>query len=380
MSEAVELTRELLRLRTINPPGDEGRCIEPLAARLEAAGFRCRRFDLAPGRPNLVARYDGAGGRPAVAFTGHLDTVPLGDAAWSRDPFAGEVLDGRIYGRGASDMKSGVAAIVVAACRHAASGSAGPVEIVLTSAEETGLEGAALLAGIEGSLGHAGALVVAEPTGNLPAFGNRGTVWLEITFEGRTAHASAPEHGINALLMAAEAAVKLAAHDLGGARHPVLGRPTVTVSRIQAGSNFNSVPDRAVLGLDLRPLPDAAIDAVIADLAGLAGPAATVREVVRCPGLWTDPGDPWLAGALDLVAGITGTTACQGAVPFNTDAAYLTPAYGEVPTLILGPGELAQAHQTDECCEIAKIDRAVEIYQELMRRGRPEGLPRQSVR
>ena len=264
-------------------------------------------------------------------------------------------------------MKSGVAAIVLAACRHAAADGAGPVEIVLTSAEETGLEGARQLADIPGSLGQAAALVVAEPTGNLPAFGNRGTVWLEITFEGRTAHASAAEHGINALLMAAEAAVELAAHDLGGAQHPVLGRPTVTVSRIQAGSNFNSVPDRAVLGLDLRPLPDAAIDAVIADLAGLAGPAATVREVVRCPGLWTDPGDPWLAGALDLVAGITGTTACQGAVPFNTDAAYLTPAYGEVPTLILGPGELAQAHQTDEWCEIAKIDRAVEIYLGLMR-------------
>ena len=89
MSEALELTRELLQLRTINPPGDEGRCIEPLATRLEAAGFRCRRFDLAPGRPNLVARYDGAGARPAIAFTGHLDTVPVGDAPWTRDPFAG---------------------------------------------------------------------------------------------------------------------------------------------------------------------------------------------------------------------------------------------------------------------------------------------------
>jgi succinyl-diaminopimelate desuccinylase len=295
----------------------------------------------------------------------------LGDAPWTRDPFGGEVAGGRVYGRGASDMKSGVAAIVVAACRHAVAGGAGPVEIVLTSAEETGLEGAAHLAGIRGSLGRAAALVVAEPTGNLPAFGNRGTVWLEITFAGRTAHASAPEHGINALLLAAEAAVKLAAHDLGGAPHPVLGRPTLTLSRLQAGSNFNSVPDRAVLGLDLRLLPAADIDAVIRDLAGLAGPAARLREVVRCPGLWTEPVDPWLAGALEVVAGINGRAAEQGAVPFNTDAAYLTPAYGGVPTLILGPGELAQAHQTDEWCEIAKIDQAVEIYLELMRRGGP---------
>ena len=367
MSEAVDLTRELLRLRTINPPGDEASCIEPLAARLGAAGFVCRSHDLAPGRPNLVARY-GDAERPALAFTGHLDTVPLGDAPWSRDPFAGEIADGRLYGRGASDMKSGVAALVVAACRYAVSGGETPVEIVLTSAEETGLEGAKQLAGIAGSLGRAGALVVAEPTGNLPAFGNRGTVWLEFTFHGRTAHASAPEHGRNALLLAAEAALRLAAHDFGGVRHPVLGRPTLTVSRLQAGSNFNSVPDRAVLGLDLRPLPDADLDAVIADLSARAGPEAGLREVVRCPGLWTDPAEPWLATALEVAAGITGTVARQETVPFNTDAAFLTPAYGGVPTLILGPGELAQAHQTDEWCAAAKIDEAASIYLELMRR------------
>lgn len=369
MSEAVDLTRELLRLRTINPPGDEASCIEPLAARLEAAGFVCRSVDLVPGRPNLVARY-GDAGRPALAFTGHLDTVPLGDAPWTRDPFAGEIADGRLYGRGASDMKSGVAAIVIAACRHAAAGGATPVEIVLTSAEETGLEGAKQLAGMPGSLGLVGALVVAEPTANMPAFGNRGTVWLEFTFHGRTAHASAPEHGRNALIAAAEAALKLAAYDFGGQHHPVLGRPSVTVSRLAAGSNFNSVPDRAVLGLDLRPLPDADLDAVIADLAVLAGPAASVREVVRCPGLWTDPAEPWLAAALEVVAGITGTAARQETVPFNTDAAFLTPAYGGVPTLILGPGELAQAHQTNEWCAVDKIDEAALIYSELLRQFR----------
>ena len=369
MSEALELTRQLLRLPTVNPQGDESSCIQPLAARLEAAGFACRRFDLAPGRPNLVARF-GDPRRPALAFTGHLDTVPLGEAPWIRDPFAGEVADGRVHGRGSSDMKSGVAAIVTAACRHAAASGSTPIEIVLTAAEETGLEGARQLAGIPQSLGRAAALVVAEPTGNLPAFGNRGTVWLEFTFEGKSAHASAPEQGVNALLRAAEAALRLAAFDGGGVRHPVLGRPSLTVSRLAAGSNFNSVPDRAVLGLDLRPLPDADLDALIGELAALAGPAARLREVVRCPGLWTDPAEPWLAAALEVVAEATGTAARQETVPFNTDAAFLTPAYGGVPTLILGPGELAQAHQTDEWCEVAKIDEAVEIYLGLMRRFR----------
>jgi len=368
MSEALDLTLELLRERTINPPGDEARCILPLARRLAAAGFDCHTVDLEPGRPNLVARLDGARtDRPAIAFTGHLDTVPLGDVPWRRDPFAGEIEDGRLYGRGSSDMKSGVAAIVTAALRYAAEGPGAPVELVLTSGEEVGLAGAKKLMETPGSLGRASALVVAEPTGNRPAYGNRGILWLEAAFSGKTAHASQPEAGVNALLLAAQAAERIAAYDYGGATHPVLGRPTVNVAVMQAGSNYNSVPDRAVLGLDLRTLPDADIDAVIADIERLAGPAGQVREILRCPGLWTEPDDPWLARAIATAASVTGANDILAAVPFNTDGSFLSPAYGDIPTLILGPGEPAQAHQTDEWCDIARIDEAVEIYLRLMR-------------
>lgn len=370
MSEALDLTLELLRERTINPPGDEARCIEPLARRLAAAGFSCRSFDLEPGRPNLVARLEGpAPDRPAIAFTGHLDTVPLGEAPWRRDPFKGEIEDGRLYGRGSSDMKSGVAAIVTAALRYAAEGPTAPIELVLTSAEEVGLAGARHLSEIPGSLGEARALVVAEPTSNRPAYGNRGILWLRATFTGRTAHASQPEAGVNALLIAAQAAERFAAYDYRAATHPVLGRPTVNVAVMQAGANYNSVPDRATLGLDLRTLPEADIDAVIADIRALAGAAGTVEEVLRCPGLWTDPADPWLAAATATAASVTGANDVLAAVPFNTDGSFLSPAYGGIPTLILGPGDPAQAHQTDEWCEIARIDEAVEIYLRLMRQG-----------
>lgn len=174
--------------------------------------------------------------------------------------------------------------------------------------------------------------------------------------------------GVNALLLACAAAERLDAYDFAGAAHATLGRPTLTVAVMQSGANYNSVPDRATLGLDLRLLPDADIPAIMRQVAELAGERASVSELLRCPGLWTDPDDPWLRRALEVTTEITRANAVMGAVPFNTDGSFLAPAYGGIPTLILGPGDPAQAHQTDEWCSIARIDEAVSIYLELMRR------------
>src|SRR5262245_52957704 len=124
---AVDLALELVHLDTVNPPGHEASAAALLAGRLEKAGFEVMFHEHAPGRPSVVARLAGDG--PALCMTGHLDTVPLGGAPWSVDPF-GELRDGRLYGRGSSDMKSGVAAIVVAAERVAALGGGG-LELVL---------------------------------------------------------------------------------------------------------------------------------------------------------------------------------------------------------------------------------------------------------
>jgi succinyl-diaminopimelate desuccinylase len=115
VSAVLELTRELVRTETINPPGDESRAADLLGARLEAAGLDVECHPLAPGRDSLVARWAGRGTAPSLCLTAHLDTVPLGEAEWSRDPLAGELDGDRLYGRGASDMKGGLAAIVTAA-------------------------------------------------------------------------------------------------------------------------------------------------------------------------------------------------------------------------------------------------------------------------
>jgi len=363
--DPVALTAELLRQDTVNPPGREARCLDPLAERLAAAGFRVENVALTPERPNLIARI-GPDDRPALAFTGHVDVVPLGEAPWTVDPFAGVIRDGRIYGRGASDMKSGVAAIVAAALAFARDPAPGvAVELALTSGEEVGLEGAKRLAQ-SGRLGPAGALVVAEPTGLVPCIGYRSVLWLDLVFQGRTAHASNPEVGDNALLKACRAAVALSSWDFDGARHPLLEPPSLNCARLHSGLNYNSVPDRAVLGVDLRLLPDQAFAEVEARVAELTGAHEVIRRhEVRA--VWTDPDHPWLKEVARLLAERFGQDGALRTVPYCTDASALLDGYGDIPVLILGPGEAAQAHRTDEWCLVDNIRTASEIYLALMR-------------
>lgn len=368
-ASALALTRELLAFPTVNPPGDEAAAMGLLAGRLEAAGFATRLVDLAPGRPNLIARLPGGDpDAPALGFTGHVDVVPLGQTPWRRDPWAGETDGDRLHGRGAADMKGGVAAMVVAALQLARErGRRAGVELVLTAGEETGCAGARRVVAVPGALGRVGALVVGEPTDLAPKLGHRGVIWLRLRFAGRTAHASMPEEGDNAVLKAARAALLLAGHGFGGARHPRLGRPTLNVGRIEGGLNLNSVPDQAVLGVDVRPIPGQDGPGVAAELRRLL-PEAEVELLVDCPPLWSGQASDWLGEVAARAAALTGRPDGEmGPVPFATDGGFLVPAYGGVPAVVLGPGATEQAHKTDEWCSTARIAQAVELYGDLAR-------------
>ncbi|MFQ5764853.1 MAG: M20 family metallopeptidase, partial [Rhodospirillales bacterium] len=242
---ALELTRELIRFDTVNPPGNERPCAEHLGRMLEDAGFSVTYHDFAEGRTSLVARA-GGGDKPPLCFTGHIDTVPLGAMPWSKDPFAADVEGDRLYGRGSSDMKSGVAAFVFAMVELMPQLADGPgVVLVITAGEETGCEGAFQLAGLGDVLGRAGAIVVAEPSANYPFVGHKGALWLKARSRGVTAHGSMPERGINAIYKAARAITRLEDFDFNVARHEVLGKPTLNVGTVEGGMNINSVPDQA---------------------------------------------------------------------------------------------------------------------------------------
>ncbi len=367
--DAFELTRKLLRFDTINPPGDETACARYVGDLLADAGFRVSYHPYGERRTSVVASLGGVADKPPLCMTGHIDTVPLGAVAWRKDPFAGETDAGRLYGRGASDMKSGVAALVTAALgfRDKLAGTPG-LELVITGGEETGCEGAFHLARSTGALGRAGAILVAEPTANYPLVGHKGAYWLNARTRGVTAHGSMPERGENAVYKAARAVAKLEHFDFGVAPHALLGRPTLNVGTITGGLNINSVPDEARIGIDIRTVAGQNHQALRTRLADLLGPGVELESILDVDSVYTDPADPWVVTVFETMAPILGVTPEPRTVSYFTDAAALRPAYGNPPTVILGPGEPQMAHQTDEYCVTDRIGQAVDAYSEIIRR------------
>lgn len=366
---AVQLTQELVRFHTVNPPGNELACARHLGALLEAAGFDVAYYDFGEKRTSLIARIGGKAEEPALCLTGHIDTVPLGLQPWRADPFSAEIEGGKLYGRGSSDMKSGVAAFTMAAIGlgDKLAGTPG-LELIITAGEETGCDGAYDLAKKPGVLGKAGAIVVGEPSGNHPWVGHKGALWLTGMTTGITAHGSMPDKGVNALYKAARAVSKLEEFDFNIARHPVLGPPTLNVGTLSGGINVNSVPDRALFGIDIRTIPEQDNARLRDQLASYLGEEVELETMVDVGSVWTDPDDTWIQQVFAITANVTGEKPEVGGAPYFTDASALRPAYGNVPTVVLGPGEAEMAHQTDEYCVVERIDQAVEIYTEIIRR------------
>jgi len=367
--DPVTLTRDLVRFDTINPPGDERVCAHHIGGMLEASGFRVDYHEFADQRTSLVARLDGSGDGPPICFTGHIDVVPLGKAAWGHDPFGGERDGDRLFGRGVTDMKGALAAIVLSAQRIAAlpERKAGLV-LVLTAGEETHCEGAHHLAAQPGALGSAGAVLVGEPTANQPLVGHKGLVRYRIKTTGVTAHASMPEQGDNAILKIAEVVQRLERFDFGVAPHPVMGSPTLNVGTITGGLNINSVPDEAEIGVDIRTIPGQTADEIEVRLEAALGPEVGVTNIANEDSVVTDARDEWVQQVYDVMEPLLGRRPQPATAVYFTDGSVLKPAYGGPPTVILGPGEPTCAHKADEYCSIVKLEAATEAYLDIMRR------------
>ncbi|MFP3920729.1 MAG: M20 family metallopeptidase [Dichotomicrobium sp.] len=364
----VALAQELIRFNTVNPPGQEEACAEHIGAILEDAGFRIRYHPLSEGRPNLIARIGGNADKPALCLTGHTDVVPLGAKDWSFDPFCGEIEGDRLLGRGSTDMKGGVAAIVGAAVALAdrLDGTPG-LELVITADEETGTNGARMLAR-QRLLGRAGAIVVAEPTANALWLGHKGVLRFDALARGVTAHSAMPEEGVNAIYKATRAINALQTFDFTVPAHPVLGAPTLNVGWIEGGLNVNSVPDRAAFGVDIRVIPGVDLPSLKERLRETVGPEIEVTFGTEAEAVWTEPDEPWIAEMREMMADASGNPPPLGAAAYFTDGSALREGYGGPPTIILGPGEPRMAHQTDEFCYVSRIEEATELYTGIIRR------------
>ncbi|WP_104401134.1 M20 family metallopeptidase [Vibrio penaeicida] len=364
--DAVSLTQRLVSFQTLNPPGNEFECAEYLKKLLILEGFTVRTHTFGENRFNLVAKLSGRQNGPALGFTGHMDTVPLGNASWGKEPFGAEVVNGKLYGRGSSDMKSGIAAFISASIQHKAAIKQGSgVVLILTGGEETGCEGVKAMVQDKFDFPEIGALIVGEPTNNYPVVGHKGALWLNASFKGVTAHSAMPEEGHNAIYDAAEAVFSLKHLSIGN-RHPLMGSLTLNIGTIQGGININSVPDHCDFHIDVRSVEGVSHSCVSQKIQQLIGVNGSLETVMDLAPMCSDLNNEWITHCFKICQIRQPKKLKPTVMPYFTDAAILKPELNDLPTIILGPGSPEMAHQTDEYCYVDNITDATELYGELI--------------
>src|SRR5579875_2366405 len=372
----VTLTRDLIRLRSVNPPGDEQPVAELLARFMEAAGLDVEVQTLEPNRANVIGRLPGLG-EGHLVLAGHLDVVPPGEQSWDHDPFAGDQVDGRLYGRGSADMKGGVAAMVTAVAELARGGFRPRADVIVaaTAGEEAGMLGANAMVERRSLRGSA-YLVVGEPTDLDVFIAEKGVLWVRVQVFGRTAHGSMPQLGANAISVLARLIPRLEAYPFTFAEHSLLGRPTLGAHVIRGGNKTNVVPDYAEVELDLRTVPGQDHGPMVETIRRLAEQASAEVpgdfrvevNVFNDKGpVETAPEEQLVAATVQAVRQVRGEEPVVGGVPYGTDAAFLGPGFG-IPMVICGPGAQGMAHQPDEYVETRQLIQAVDIYRGIAHR------------
>jgi succinyl-diaminopimelate desuccinylase len=375
--DVVDLLRDLIRTRSVNPPGDEAAVVDVLAERATAWGLLPRIVEVLPGRPNLIVELAGSGERPAVLLSGHSDTVPPGEAPWEHDPFSAALVDGEVWGRGTTDMKAGLAAMLVAmaAARRRGWQPKGDVRLAVTIGEEVDCVGARHLrdtGGLEG----AGWIVIGEPTNLDVVAAHRGAIWLEIVGHGKTAHGSMPHLGVNAIDHVVTLLGWLAQRwpKYPYTPHDLLAPPTMNLGTIRGGVKTNVVPDRCVATVDLRTVPGQDHDAIVREVRDMASELESTTPGLRVevnvgndmPPVETPIGHPLIrhtAGAVEAVVG--GARRVRGATYYTDGGIWVGT---NIPMVIFGPGDDKLAHQPNERVAVEQLTLATRGYVALLER------------
>lgn len=369
--DLITLTKTLLSFNNINPPGNEEGIARFTATLLKDNGFNVRLPEFSEGRLHLIAEKGLSEGKPPVVLSGHFDTVPLGNKKWSVDPFAGEISGGKIWGRGSSDMKGGVAAMILAAIDSFKNESpSGGVRLIFTAAEELGCIGIQQLIKTTENIGQASAVIVGEPTGNIPATGHKGAIYLNAVTSGKTAHSSMPHLGKNAIYKAATALLKARDFRFKTEVDTLLGYPTINVGKMAGGLNINSVPDHAEFTIDIRTTSKTDHNLTIRRLSEELGEEIKLEVLVNMNSVFTNEDNPFVHLVYEICGIKKGNEGFPKSLPYLTDGSVLQKTYGGVPTIILGPGEAEMAHKTDEYCHISKLEESYRIYREILSKWR----------
>jgi len=371
---AVTLLRDLVSIDSVNPSISSGARGEAAVARriageLESIGLRVEIADAAPGRPNVVGVLDGRARGRSLMFCGHTDTVGV---SGMRQPFTPEIRDGRLYGRGAQDMKGGVAAMIGAVRRIVESGGLAQGRVIVAAVvdEEHASIGAEALV----TKWRADAGVVTEPTGLDVAVAHKGFQWIALETHGRAAHGSRPRDGRDAILRMGRVLSRLESLDRrlqGGPAHPLLGTGSLHASLIEGGHELSSYPARAALQYERRTLPGEPSDIARVEAEAFLAELrredpefeAEARLVFGRDAYEIDP-DSQLPALLTDAARAAGCAASIAGMTFWTDAAILGAA--GIPSVLFGPGG-AGLHSIEEYVIVDDVCRCRDALANLAR-------------
>jgi len=376
--------QELVRIPSVNPPGNEGPVAELMARKLSALGFHTQIVESAPGRANLVATLTGTGGGPRLILNGHMDVQPAANG-WSVDPFGGEIKDGSLYGRGSMDMKAGLAAAVFGIEQLIRQGKKFSGDLIVAAVADE-VCGGHLGTGFlirEGYL-KGDFAVICEPTGQQVNVAHRGALWLEIEIAGKSAHGGRPWLGVNAVSKMAAIITAIEQKmlpSLSNRVHRLLPTPTINLGTIAGGTKFNMVADRCVLQVDRRLVPGETVDKVKSEFEDLCETVrqsdhekflVTVREVMSVPPSEISEDAPIVQECVRAFQQVTGEAPAIGCTAGFEDAHFFINA--GIPAAMFGPYRrnppnvrfYSNSGGPDEHVRLDDLQTAVRVYAQLV--------------
>lgn len=373
-SEQVQVLQDLIRIHSTN--GNEIEVATYLKQLLAEHGIDAQVDEFGDRRANLTAQIGQGKDDRVLGLTGHMDTVTVSNPkSWQHDPFGGEISGDRIYGRGAADMKSGLAAQVISLIelKEASELPSGTVRLIATAGEELGTPGANRLES-QGAAKKLSALVVGEPTGGDVIFAHSGSINYQVTSTGKTAHSSMPDQGINAitgLVKFIEAESSLFAD---AAVDPYLGKVQHSVTVIEGGHQVNSIPDRATLEGNIRPTPACDNQEVAARLNQVIDQINHQTPFhLQLNIFWdyhpisTDPNSDFVQSALRAAQRFFPSPVKTGIINGATDASVFRRQRPDLPVIVLGSDAWDVAHATDEYTTIPTYLATVKTYKQIIR-------------
>lgn len=368
VEKILSILNKLVNIETVNPPGQHYQeAMEVIEDIFKEANLHAKEIWV-NGKPNLITKIKQGAGK-SVHFNGHIDVVPVTEENWSLSPFKLTQKGNRLYGRGTADMKGALAALITSFENLSKKSFNGEIILTITVDEESGgQDGLKYL--VDENIAHSDYFIVGEPTGLNIAICEKGAYWPTVKISGEAAHGATPNKGVNAIERMAEVIEELRKLRLPG-EHELLGKPTINIGIIKGGTRVNIVPANCEILIDRRTLPHESLDQVKQQISRVVEMIKerdqdftyTIEDILIAEAFETSKNEELVQTAMEVVEETTGQLPSVIGLHGFTDARF--PARNGIPSIILGPGELAQAHIADEFIKTDFLLQAVQIYQNL---------------